>query len=141
MSKAVLVVRQRIVYGEDRFAEIVVWALPKPLPGSTHRYKYRLAYVGHGECVLRYDNEAGKGDHRHANGREGPYRFATLDKLFGAVQQKGFACVALALYWKKHLVKCEIALAKGKKEFDKRAVEKERDSNREIQRAVRHEQR
>lgn len=60
-----------------------------------------------------------------------------LGKLFGAVQQKGFACVALALYWKKHLVKCEIALAKGKKEFDKRAVEKERDSNREIQRAVR----
>lgn len=60
-----------------------------------------------------------------------------LGKLFGAVQQRGFACVALALYWKKHLVKCEIALAKGKKEFDKRAVEKERDSNREIQRAVR----
>ncbi|HEY8330270.1 MAG TPA: SsrA-binding protein SmpB [Pseudomonas sp.] len=60
-----------------------------------------------------------------------------LDKLHGAVQQKGFACVALALYWKKHLVKCEIALGKGKKEYDKRAVEKERDSNREIQRAVR----
>ncbi|MNQ42486.1 SsrA-binding protein [compost metagenome] len=45
--------------------------------------------------------------------------------------------MALALYWKKHLVKCEIALGKGKKEYDKRAVEKERDSNREIQRAVR----
>ena len=60
-----------------------------------------------------------------------------LGKLFGAVQQKGYACVALSLYWKKHLIKCEIALAKGKKEFDKRAVEKERDSNREIQRAVR----
>ncbi|MND70887.1 SsrA-binding protein [Pseudomonas linyingensis] len=60
-----------------------------------------------------------------------------LDKLHSAVQQKGFACVALALYWKKHLVKCEIALGKGKKEYDKRAVEKERDSNREIQRAVR----
>lgn len=60
-----------------------------------------------------------------------------LGKLFGAVQQKGYTCVALSLYWKKHLVKCDIALAKGKKEFDKRAVEKERDSNREIQRAVR----
>lgn len=60
-----------------------------------------------------------------------------LGKLFGAVQQKGYTCVALSLYWKKHLVKCEIALAKGKKEFDKRAVEKERDSDREIQRAVR----
>ena len=60
-----------------------------------------------------------------------------LGKLFGAVQQKGYACVALALYWKKHLVKCEIALAKGKKEFDKRATEKERDSDREISRVMR----
>jgi SsrA-binding protein len=61
-----------------------------------------------------------------------------LGKLFGAVQQKGYACVALALYWKKHLVKCEIALAKGKKEFDKRDVEKNRDADREVQRAMRH---
>ncbi len=60
-----------------------------------------------------------------------------LGKLFGAVQQKGYACVALALYWKKHLIKCEIALAKGKKEFDKRATEKERDSDREISRVLR----
>ena len=47
-----------------------------------------------------------------------------LGKLFGAVQQKGYACVALSLYWKKHMIKCEIALAKGKKEFDKRHTEK-----------------
>ena len=60
-----------------------------------------------------------------------------LGKLFGAVQQKGYACIALALYWKKHLIKCEIALAKGKKEFDKRATEKERDSDREISRVMR----
>ena len=60
-----------------------------------------------------------------------------LGKLFGAVQQKGHTCVALALYWKKHLIKCEIALAKGKKEFDKRDAERERDSAREIQRAIR----
>ena len=61
-----------------------------------------------------------------------------VGKLFGAVQQKGYACVALSMYWKKHLVKCEIALAKGKKDFDKRHTEKERDSDREIQRAMRH---
>lgn len=60
-----------------------------------------------------------------------------LGKLFGAVQQKGYTCVALSLYWKKHLIKCEIALAKGKKEFDKRDSERERDSAREIQRAIR----
>ncbi|RZI77690.1 MAG: SsrA-binding protein [Pseudomonas sp.] len=42
-----------------------------------------------------------------------------------------------SLYWSKHLIKCEIALGKGKKEFDKRDTERERDSNREMQRAVR----
>ena len=60
-----------------------------------------------------------------------------LDKLFGSVQQKGYTCVALSLYWKAHLVKCEIALAKGKKDFDKRHTEKERDADREVQRAMR----
>jgi SsrA-binding protein len=60
-----------------------------------------------------------------------------LEKLFGGVQRQGYTCVALALYWKKHLVKCEIALAKGKKDFDKRHVLKERDSQREMQRALR----
>lgn len=60
-----------------------------------------------------------------------------LGKIFAAVQQKGHACVALSVYWKAHLIKCEIALAKGKKEFDKRHTERERDSDRELQRAVR----
>ncbi|MDM7857210.1 SsrA-binding protein SmpB [Thiopseudomonas acetoxidans] len=60
-----------------------------------------------------------------------------LEKLFAGVQRQGYTCVALALYWKKHLVKCEIALAKGKKDFDKRHVLKERDSDREMQRALR----
>lgn len=60
-----------------------------------------------------------------------------LERLFGGVQRQGYTCVALALYWKRHLVKCEIALAKGKKDFDKRHVLKERDSQREMQRALR----
>ena len=60
-----------------------------------------------------------------------------LEKLYGAVQQKGYTCVALSLYWKKHLVKCQIALGKGKKAYDKRMVQKERDSNLEMQRALR----
>jgi SsrA-binding protein len=62
-----------------------------------------------------------------------------LDKLIGATQQKGYTCVALSLYWKGHLVKAEIALAKGKQLHDKRQTEKERDWNREKQRVVRHE--
>ena len=80
--KATLVVRNRITHGEELFAEIVVWLLSEPLAGSTHSFKYRLAFVAHGECVLRYDNEAGKGDHRHVRDSEARYRFSTLDKLF-----------------------------------------------------------
>jgi SsrA-binding protein len=60
-----------------------------------------------------------------------------LDKLIGAVQQKGYTCIPLNLHWKGSHVKCEIALAKGKKDFDKRETEKERDWNREKQRMVR----
>lgn len=60
-----------------------------------------------------------------------------LERLYVGVQQKGYTCVALSLYWSKHLIKCEIALGKGKKEYDKRDTERERDSNRELQRVVR----
>ncbi|OGT10857.1 MAG: SsrA-binding protein, partial [Gammaproteobacteria bacterium GWE2_42_36] len=43
-----------------------------------------------------------------------------LDKLYGGVERKGFTLVPLKLYWKKGRAKCEIALVKGKKEYDKR---------------------
>ncbi len=74
--------RDRIAYADDAFAEIVVWQVPKSLPGSTHSYKYRLAFVLRGDCLVRFDNEAGKGDHRHLRGREAAYRFTGLDRLF-----------------------------------------------------------
>jgi hypothetical protein len=80
--KAVELVRTRIVYSRNAFAELVLWRLPGPLEGSTHRFKHRLAYVVQGQCVLRYDNESGKGDHRHWHGsRERPYRFTTPEQL------------------------------------------------------------
>lgn len=60
-----------------------------------------------------------------------------LGQIFGAVAKKGMTCVPLALYWKHGRVKCEIALATGKKQHDKRATEKERDWNREKQRVLR----
>lgn len=66
---------------EDRFVEIVIWEVPKPVRGSVHRYKYRLACVVDDVCALRYDNEAGKSDHKHLGGREVPYVFTTLDRL------------------------------------------------------------
>lgn len=59
-----------------------------------------------------------------------------IDKLFGMVNQKGHTCVALKTYWNHGRVKCEIALAKGKKLHDKRATLKERDYQREKQRGL-----
>ncbi len=54
-----------------------------------------------------------------------------LARLVGAVERKGYTIVPLSLYWKKSRVKCKIALAKGKHQYDKRASEKEKDWNRD----------
>ena len=85
--KAVHLVRTRITYAEAAFAELVLWQVPKPVAGSTHGYKYRLAYVVHGVCVIRYDNEVGKGDHRHVDGKERSYHFTTPDRLIADFQR------------------------------------------------------
>jgi Family of unknown function (DUF6516) len=79
--KATELLRTRIAYSETAFAELALWRVPKPVAGSTHEFKYRLAYVVEGVCVVRYDNEAGKGDHRHAGSVERAYRFTTPVKL------------------------------------------------------------
>ncbi len=73
--------RRRVVLAADAFVELRVWEVPEPVRGSAHSYKYGLALIVRGECVLRYDNEAGKGDHRHAGATEEPYAFTTPEKL------------------------------------------------------------
>jgi hypothetical protein len=78
--KAELLMRERRVL-EVGFIEVIVWRLPEPLSGSSHSFKYRLAYIVEDECVLRYDNESGKGDHRHMGGKETTYAFVSLDQL------------------------------------------------------------
>src|SRR5262249_37445507 len=85
--KAVLLARTRIVYSEAAFADLVLWQVPKPVAGSAHQYKYRLAYVVNDVCVFRYDNEAGKGDHLHFAGVESAYRFTTPDQLIADFQR------------------------------------------------------
>jgi len=79
--KAALVLKERHVLSETSFVEILIWRVPEPVPGSIHDYKYRLAYVVDGECVLRYDNEAGKGDHRHCGLLEEPVTFSSPTEL------------------------------------------------------------
>lgn len=85
--KATLVARTRIVYAENAFAELVLWRVPTPVAGSSHAYKYRLAYVVDGVCVVRYDNEIGKGDHRHLGDDESAYFFTTPEALLAAFER------------------------------------------------------
>lgn len=61
---------------------------------------------------------------------------AELNKLMGAVDRKGYTLVPLALYWKRGRAKLDVGLAKGKKQHDKRATDKERDWNREKNRVM-----
>jgi len=65
-----------------RIIEVVIWHLSESVAGSLHPFKYRL-YCGltDGTCIVRYDNERGKGDHRHVGPVEETYRFTTLRKL------------------------------------------------------------
>jgi hypothetical protein len=84
---AIQLVRTRIAYSETAFAELVLWQVAKSVAGSSHRFKYRLAYVVNGACVLRYDNEVGKGDHRHFGDKESTYKFVTPDQLIADFQR------------------------------------------------------
>ena len=61
-----------------------------------------------------------------------------INKLIGAAEQKGYTIVCTSMYWKQHLIKVEIALAKGKQKHDKRDTEKQRDWDRQKQRIMRH---
>lgn len=60
---------------------MVLWQLPGPSPGRRHGIKYRLYFGRSGACLVRYDNETGKGDHRHYGTQQEPYRFISVDRL------------------------------------------------------------
>lgn len=80
MADATLVLRTRDAYAGGAI-EIVVWAVPQPVPPSDHGFKYRLVFVRDGERVVGYDNERGKGDHRHIGTAEKPYQFVDVPTL------------------------------------------------------------
>jgi hypothetical protein len=92
--KATLLLDERHVVVANAFVELVVWRLGAGLPGREHDFKYRLALVVDGKCVLRYDNESGKGDHRHIGKKELPYVFTTpqglLDDFWSEVDRWRF---------------------------------------------------
>ena len=78
---ASLVIDRKITFDRGAIAQIIVWELPVPLVGSLHRYKYRLYFGKGGVCIVRFDNEQGKGDHRHIAGVEESYSFSDIPTL------------------------------------------------------------
>lgn len=83
MAKAKLVAKDRIEFANGFIAEFVIWELPHKTPDRPHGYKYRLYYGdSEGNCLVRYDNEVGKGDHKHIGNKELSYQFVDIDTLF-----------------------------------------------------------
>ncbi len=79
--KATLLSRSKEVRDDGTIVEVVIWAVPVPLPPCVHAFKYRVFYGTAEMERVRYDNERGKGDHRHVAGHESAYVISTVDRL------------------------------------------------------------
>lgn len=79
--KARLLFRDRYLFDDGAILEMTIWQVPESVAASTHRLKYSLFYGYPGRRVIGYDNERGKGDHRHLGDRQIDYRFASVEQL------------------------------------------------------------
>lgn len=82
-------------FDDGAMVRMLIWQVPGPVPPSEHRYKCRLVYLEAGQRVIGFDNERGKGDHRHDGNIETPYVFVDVSTLIrdfiGAVKQRRVA--------------------------------------------------
>ena len=81
MPKATLIFHRKRMFDDESISEIRLWQVPSPVRGSVHDFKYSLFYGTAGERWIGYDNEAGKGDHRHCGVHEEAYAFTTPEQL------------------------------------------------------------
>ena len=81
MAAADLLFCAKRVFDDGAILELTIWAVPEPLHGSDHQLKYSLFYGREGERWVGYDNERGKGDHRHYGDREARYVFTSVEQL------------------------------------------------------------
>jgi hypothetical protein len=81
MQRAQLIFHRKRYHDDGAISELTLWLVPEPVRGSGHLFKYSLFYGRPGERLVAYDNEPGKGDHRHYRDREEPYRFTTPEQL------------------------------------------------------------
>jgi len=79
--KATRIFYDRMDYADGSILEMTIWSVSAPVQGSAHQLKYSLFYGRPGVRLVGYDNERGKGDHRHFEGREEPYTFTTPEAL------------------------------------------------------------
>jgi hypothetical protein len=75
MPPATLILHRKRRPDDGAISEMKLWVVPSPVRGSRHRFRYSLFYGRRGERLIGYDNEPGKGDHRHYGNREEPYHF------------------------------------------------------------------
>ena len=80
-SKARLIIDRKTAYADGFIIQVRVWAVPAPVPPSGHGLKYSLFYGRPGERLIGYDNERGKGDHKHIRESEFFYEFVSVDRL------------------------------------------------------------
>lgn len=81
MAPARLILDRELLFDDGRIIQIRVWRLPEVDAERPHGLKYSLFFGRAGERIIGYDNEKGKGDHRHYRSQEEPYRFSSLEQL------------------------------------------------------------
>ena len=79
--RARLLLHRKRVFADGAVMEMKLWEVPSPVRGSVHGLKYSLYYGRGGVRLVGYDNEAGKGDHRHYENQEENYAFQDVDRL------------------------------------------------------------
>lgn len=79
--KAIRAFYDRAEYPDGAIIEMSIWVVLRSVPGSSHAFKYSLYYGYPGRRIIGYDNERGKGDHRHVKNREESYRFSSVENL------------------------------------------------------------
>jgi hypothetical protein len=81
MASARLIFHEKLRYDGGGILEMTLWEVPVSVRGSRHSFKYSLFYGEAGHRLIGYDNEAGKGDHRHYGDRQDSYEFTSPERL------------------------------------------------------------
>ena len=81
MPKAILIHHEKLVFPDGAILESKIWKIPESSSERPHGLKYGLVYIIKGVRIIGYDNERGKGDHRHYRDHEEAYIFQSVEQL------------------------------------------------------------